>query len=235
MTATLGMLILDTRFPRLAGDVGNPDSFSFPVLFERLTGIGPQQAVRDAPGRTGLIDELAAAADRLVQRGAAGIATSCGFLALLQPELAARCAVPVATSSLLQVPLVQRLLPAGCRVGIVTAEAQSLTRAHLEAVGVDPATPVVGMPAGGSFAHTFLGNNPDLDHRAVQRELIAAGRDLLARHAGIGAVVLECTNLPPYARALHEALKLPVYDARGFLHWFQAGLQPQRSVGGISL
>ena len=70
MSATLGILILDTQFPRIAGDVGNADSFEFPVVYERLSGIGPQQAVRDAPGRTDLIDLLVAAADRLVQRGA---------------------------------------------------------------------------------------------------------------------------------------------------------------------
>jgi hypothetical protein len=234
MSATLGILILDTQFPRIAGDIGNPDSFDFPVIYERLSGIGPQQAVREAPERKDLIDLLAGAAERLVQRGAAGISTSCGFLALLQNELAARCPVPVATSSLLQVPMVQRTLPAGGRVGIVTAEAKSLTRAHLEAVGVDPATPIAGMPEGGSFAHTFLGNNAGLDFGAVQAELVETGRRLIAAHENIGAIVLECTNLPPYARALHEAVKLPVYDIRGFLHWFQAGLEPQRPIGGVS-
>jgi hypothetical protein len=90
------------------------------------------------------------------------------------------------------------------------------------------------MPEGGSFAHTFLNNSDDLDHRAVQEETIAAGRALLARHANIGAIVLECTNLPPYARALHEAVKLPIFDVCGFLSWFQAGLQPQRAIGGIN-
>ena len=235
MTTPLGILILDTRFPRIAGDVGNGETFSFPVLYERLEGIGPQQAVREAPGRADLIDTLVQASERLVRRGAKGISTSCGFLALLQRELAQRCSVPVATSSLLQVPMVERLLPAGRKVGIITAEAKSLTRAHLEAAGVDPQTPVAGMPEGGSFAHTFLGNNPDLDFRGVQEELVAVGRQFVAAHRDLGAIVLECTNLPPYARALHEAVGLPIYDMRGFLHWFQAGLQPQRPIGGIAI
>lgn len=226
MAAALGILILDTKFPRIVGDIGNAQSFPFPVLYEKLDGIGPQQAVRDAPGRDDLIDVLADATQRLVARGAKGISTSCGFLALVQGELAARSPVPVATSSLLQVPLVQRTLPAGKRVGIITAEARSLTRAHLEAVGVDPATPIAGMPEGCSFARTFLGNHSTLDRDAVQRELIEAGRKLIVDHADIGAVVLECTNLPPYARALHEAIGLPVYDVLGFLIWFQAGLKP---------
>jgi len=224
MAAPLGILILDTRFPRIVGDIGNAQSFPFPVLYEKLEGIGPQQAVRDAPGRGDLIDVLALATQRLVARGAKGISTSCGFLALVQRELAARSAVPVATSSLLQVPLVQRTLPAGKRVGIITAEARSLTRAHLEAVGVDRATPIVGMPEGGSFARTFLGNHSELDRDAVQRELIEAGRKLIAGQADIGAIVLECTNLPPYAPALQGALGLPVYDVLTMLAWFQAGL-----------
>lgn len=226
MAAALGILILDTKFPRIVGDIGNAQSFPFPVLYEKLDGIGPQQAVRDAPGRDDLIDVLADATQRLVARGARGISTSCGFLALVQRELAARSPVPVATSSLLQVPLVQRTLPAGKRVGIITAEARSLTRAHLEAVGVDPATPIAGMKEGGSFARTFLGNYPELDRDAVQGELIEAGKTLIAAHPEIGAIVLECTNLPPYAPALHEAIGLPVYDVLGFLTWFQAGLKP---------
>lgn len=228
MTVALGILILDTKFPRIVGDIGNAESFPFPVLYEKLDGIGPQQAVRDAPGRDDLIDVLASATQRLVARGAKGISTSCGFLALVQRELAARSPVPVATSSLLQVPLVQRTLPAGRRVGIITAEARSLTKAHLEAVDVDPATPIAGMKEGGSFARTFLGNHTELDRDAVQRELIEAGRKLIADHADIGAIVLECTNLPPYARALHEAIGLPVYDVLSFLTWFQAGLSAQR-------
>lgn len=226
MATPLGILILDTKFPRIVGDIGNAESFAFPVLYEKLEGIGPQQAVRDAPGRGDLIDLLADATQRLVARGARGISTSCGFLALVQRELAARSLVPVATSGLLQVPLVQRTLPAGKRVGIITAEARSLSRAHLEAVGVDPGTPIAGMPEGGSFARTFLGNHPELDRHAVQRELIEAGVQLLADHADIGAIVLECTNLPPYTGALQAAMGLPVYDVLTMLTWFQAGLKP---------
>lgn len=234
MVAALGILVLDTQFPRIAGDAGNPDTFPFPVLLDRLVGIGPQQAVRGAAEYEGLVDRLAEAAGRLVARGADAIATTCGFLALVQDELAARCTVPVATSSLLQVPVVERLLPRGGRVGIITAEKRSLTRAHLEAVGVSPETPIVGMPEGGSFAHTFIDNNAAFDRRAVQEEVVAAGRRLVAEHEGIGAVVLECANLPPYSRTLHEALKLPVYDVRSFLMWFHAGLSPERPIGGIA-
>ena len=234
MAVAIGVLVLDTRFPRIAGDIGNADSFPFPVLFETLKGIGPQQAVRDAPDRADLVDTLAVAADRLVRRGAGAIAPTRGFLVLLQRELAARCSVPVATSGLLQVPVVERLLPAGKRVGIITAEARSLTQAHLDAAGIATDTPIVGMPEGGSFAHTFLDNNAAFDRRAVQAEVVAAGRQLLALHPNTASIVLECANLPPYSLQLHDELGLPVYDMRNFLSWVHAGLEPDRPIGGIS-
>lgn len=226
MTAPLGILMLDTRFPRIVGDIGNPRSFSYPVLYGRLEGVGPQQAVREAAGNAALLDHLEAAAGRLVAAGAAGITTSCGFLAVLQPDLAARLPVPVATSSLLQVPMVQRLLPARRRVGILTAEAASLTTDHLRAVGVAADTPIEGMPPGGAFARCFLANAPELDAEAVQREVIAAGQALVQRVPDLGAIVIECTNLPPYAAGLQAAIGLPVYHVLHMLDWFQAGLRP---------
>lgn len=228
MGPPLGVLILDTRFPRVPGDIGNPDSFPFPVLYEVLPDIGPAVAVTDPAARPDLLDVLSGAAARLVARGAAGVATSCGFLALFQGALARRCSVPVATSSLLQVPLVERLLPAGRRVGIVTADARSLTAAHLAAVGVAPDTPIAGMPAGGAFARTFLEDAPTLDGAAVEAEVVEAGLGLIAAHPEVAAIVLECTNLPPYAAALRAAINLPVYDVLDFLRWFQAGLGPSR-------
>ncbi len=167
------------------------------------------------------------AARALEAEGADGIATSCGFLALFQEELAARLSVPVATSSLLQIPLIERLLPAGQRVGIITVSAGSLTAAHLESAGADRATPVAGPGEDSEIARAFLGDAPVLDVEAAQADVLDAGDRLLQSHADIGAIVLECTNMAPYARALSAHLHRPVYDIVSFLTWFQAGLSPR--------
>lgn len=220
----LGILMLDTRFPRIDGDIGNPASFAFPVIYERLQGIGPADAVSATPDRARLRAALAHNAQRLADRGAVGLSTSCGFLALFQSELAAVSPIPVATSALLLVPQIARTVAAGKRVGVLTASAANLTSAHLEAVGAAADTPVIGMPEDGAFGHTFLGDALDLDRDAVEREVLAAGRALVARHPDVGAVVLECTNLPPYAAALRHALGLPVYDVLDLLRLFRAGL-----------
>jgi hypothetical protein len=51
----------------------------------------------------------------------------------------------------------------------------------------------------------------------VERETIGAGRALLQRNPGLEAIVLECTNLPPYRQALQAALGVEVYDVRDLL------------------
>jgi hypothetical protein len=215
----LGILMLDTRFPRIKGDIGNPASFDFPVIFRTIQGIGPDDAVAAHPDRPRVMAALADNACKLAQAGAAGISTSCGFLALYQQDLAKVSPVPVATSALL---LISRLK--GRKVGVLTASAKNLTPAHLEAVGAPGDTPVEGMPEKGSFATTFLRNGTTLDRDAVEREAIAAGRALLTKHPQVDTIVIECTNLPPYKSALHRALGVPVHDVLDLLKDFHARL-----------
>jgi Asp/Glu/hydantoin racemase len=134
----------------------------------------------------------------------------------------------VATSSLLQVPWVQATLPPGKRVGVVTVSAGSLTPRHLEAAGVALDTPVVGTEDGVEFFRVLvLGEKQDLDVALAARDILDAGRRLMALHPEIGAVVLECTNMPPYARALREALGVPVFDVYSLVTWWHAGLRPR--------
>ena len=107
----------------------------------------------------GLLPNFIAAAKELAALGADGITTNCGFLSLYQKQLAASVAVPVATSSLMQVPFVERLLPPGKRVGILTVSARSLTADHLRAAGVDPGVPVIGTDGGREFTRVLIGND----------------------------------------------------------------------------
>lgn len=211
----LGILVLDTHFPRIRGDIGNPASFDFPVVYQRLEGIGPADAVAAQPDRPRVMEALANNARKLAEAGAVGISTSCGFLALFQKELEAVSPVPVATSALLLVRGLKNR-----KVGVITASARNLTIRHLTAVGAPEDTPVEGMPENGAFAATFLADGPDLDRAAVERETIETGRTLLRKNPKIEAIVLECTNLPPYKRALEAALAVEVYDVLDLLRDF---------------
>jgi hypothetical protein len=215
----LGILMLDTRFPRIEGDIGNAKSFDFPVIFRKMEGIGSADAVSAHPDRPRVLAALKANAEALAGQGAVGLSTSCGFLALYQKDLEALSPVPVATSALLLIKALK-----GRKVGVLTASAENLTPAHFAAVDAPTDTPVEGLPADSSFAATFLRNGLALDRDAVERETVEAGRALIRKHPGIDSIVFECTNLPPYKRAVQQALGVPVHDVLDLLRDFRKAL-----------
>jgi hypothetical protein len=206
----LGVLMLDTRFTRFAGDIGNPESYREPVLFEVVRGATVDKVVpAQAPP---LIEDFVKAGERLIARGADAITTGCGFLVLNQQDLAARLPVPVATSSLLLIPSLMTLLPAGKRLGVLTFSARDLTPAHFVAAGAPPDTPVEGVQQDGVFQKAIYERPCDDSVSARESEVVAAARRLLARHDDIGAILFECTNFPPHRAAVRSATGLPVYD-----------------------
>ena len=222
--ASVGLLLLESRFPRIPGDGGNAATWPFPMLYRVVGGATPDKVVR---GRGDIVDDFVDAARELVAVGADGITTNCGFLVLHQDRLAQACGVPVAASSLLQVPWVERLLPPGRRVGVVTVEAKSLTPRHLECAGARPDTPVEGTEGGAEFTRVLLGDEMELDIDRAREDVIGAARRLVENNRDVGAIVLECTNMPPYAADMSRATGLPVYDFHSFVCWFQAGLRPR--------
>ena len=223
--ASVGILMLETRFPRIPGDMGNAETWPFPVLYKVVPGASPRRVVCERA--EGLLDEFLAAADELVRLGADGITTTCGFLSLYQREIAAHVGVPVAASSLMQVPFIERVLPLGKRVGVLTVSAAHLSVEHMRAAGADPETPVVGTDDGSEFSRVMINDEERLDVAAAERDILAAGDRLVASHEGIGAVLLECTNMVPYARALSQRLRLPVFSIYTFVTWFHSGLIPR--------
>ena len=214
---TLGLLMLQTRFPRPPGDVGHAQTFDFPVRRRVVQGATPEHVVR---GREpAVLRPFIAAAQALVAEGCDAIGTSCGFLALWQRELQAALPVPVWTSSLLQLAELKDR-----RCGVITIEAASLTPAHFQAVGADPATPVEGITPGSALHCTLLQNLPTLDEADAQAQVLAAAARLCRRHPHIDTLVLECTNLPPYAQALRRDSGLPVWDVVTLLERRMAAL-----------
>ena len=225
--APLGILMLEARFPRIPGDMGNGETWPFPVLFRVVRGASPEKVVLG--GARGLLPDFVAAAKDLVALGAEGITTNCGFLSLFQAEMAAAVGVPVATSSLMQVSWVQATLPPGKRVGVLTVSRGSLTEAHLRAAGVPTDTPVEGTEEGREFFRVLIrAEKEDMDVALAESDILEAGQRLVARHPEVGAIVLECTNMPPYAAALRAAVGVPVHDIYSMITWFHAGLRPRR-------
>ncbi|MCB1396297.1 MAG: aspartate/glutamate racemase family protein [Rhodobacter sp.] len=211
-------MLLDTAFPRPPGDIGNPETFAGGALFETVHAATIGRVLTGDPRDPDLAARFLSARDRLVARGAGIITTSCGLLVFHQERLARDCPVPFTASSLFQVPL--RQAQHG-QVGILGLLGGSITPAHLAAAGIGGAVPVGALADDAHLLAVLRANSPEvaIDPARATQDVIAAGQMLRARAPGLDAIVLECTNLPPYQQALSEALDLPVY---GFLDWLQA-------------
>ena len=224
--ASVGILMLEARFPRIPGDMGNAVTWPFPVHYKIVRDASPDRVVRQ--GAEGLLDTFVDAARALVADGVDGITTNCGFLSIFQRELASAVGVPVAASSLMQVPMVDVILPEGQRAGILTISGSTLTPAHLEAAGVGEDVPIATTEGGREFTEAILGDAPELDIEAARADNVAAAESLMRQNPDVGAIVLECTNMTPYAADIRAATGVPVYSMVSFVSWFQAGLIPPR-------
>jgi hypothetical protein len=221
----LGILMLDNRFERYLGDIGNPATMPFPVLYRKVPNA--TTAAITTLQDDSFLEGFVAAGQALVEEGADGIVTSCGFLAIYQRELTRRLGVGVATSALLQIPMVDRLLPPGKRTGILTFNGAGLGLPHLEGVGAPLDAPIIGLADNGRFQRALLGLATDDGYEIREKEAVDAARLLVTKHPEVGAIVLECTNLVPHAAAIHAATALPVYDIWTLISWFYAGLRPR--------
>ncbi|MCE5280761.1 MAG: aspartate/glutamate racemase family protein [Deltaproteobacteria bacterium] len=224
--ATIGIIMLDTVFPRIPGDIGNPGTFDFPVRYQVVRGASPQRVVKEADPR--LLEPFIDAARGLEKEGVKAIATSCGFLAIFQRELADAVKIPVLSSSLLQVPLAYALINRRQKVGVLTARAQSLTDRHLAGVGIrDIPLIIMGMEEAEEFTGAFIEGKPSLDPEKVRKEMVGAAQRLVHAHPEIGALVLECTNMPPYAQSVQAVMKIPVFDVVTLVRLVHASLERQ--------
>ena len=208
--APLGILMLETRFPRIPGDIGNAASFGYPVHFHIVRGASVARVVLEQDEK--LLEPFIEAAQTLEKLGVRVITTSCGFLAMFQKHIARQLRVPFFSSSLMQIPWVSSLLPPGTRLGVLTARKDSLTEKHFSGVDVDASNLLIGgMDNSPEFCRTFIEGNSHCNASMLEQEMLAAALELQSK-GPLGAIVLECTNMPPFSQAIHKATGLPVFD-----------------------
>jgi hypothetical protein len=209
----LGVLMLDTRFPRPPGDVGNALTWPFPVRY-RIVDTAHSSRIMGAKPDPALLPLFVDAARDLEAEGVRAITTSCGFLGVYQRELAAAVSVPVLTSALLQVPFASRLLRPDQRVAILT-ERPNLTERHFNGAGWsahDVPVTVMALPDDAVFPRVHIDQTLQADVKALEAEMVELARRTVQLHPDVGALVLECTNFVPYSRSMRVATGLPVFD-----------------------
>lgn len=227
----IGILILDAAYPCVPGNVGNATTFAFPVCYQEVRGasIGRLLTQRDPT----LAEPFIEAARELERRGVRAITGACGFMALFQQQVAAAVSIPVFLSSLLQVPFIYATT--GRPVGIITANGSLLKDVHFDALHISPAIPRVisGMEEQPEFRSAILEEKGTLDSRLIEQEVVGVAQRMVEQNPGLGAVLLECSDLPPYAKSVQDAIGLPVFDFITMIRYMHTALICQGYQGYI--
>jgi hypothetical protein len=211
-----------TQLEQMPGNVMHPETFAFPVRFREVEGSCYGTLIEHFD--PALVPRSIRAARELAATGVKFISASCGFNIIMQSELADALDLPVCTSSLLQVPVVLRMLGRGAAVGIVTADRRHLADEHLRQAGITADMPVfiTGIEDVGEFQKIRQDPQATLDVEKFKREVIGTVRSLVREHPSIRALVVECTDLPPCSEALRQELGIPVFDYVTMMHWVDA-------------
>jgi hypothetical protein len=207
----IGILLLDTCVPFIPGDVANATTYAFPVRFQKVHGFTVARALKKDPA---VFDELLGAARSLERQGVRAITGDCGFMGIHQRNLAGALDIPVFLSSLIQIPFIGAMIGPKAKVGVLTADSESLTADLLTAVGVPDSSNLViaGLQDQPGFSGFALEETGVLDTETVAAEVTAAAKQMVTEHRQVRALLLECSLLPPYGAAIQAAVNLPVFD-----------------------
>jgi aspartate/glutamate racemase len=228
---TIGVITLDDEaVPFIPGSVGNASTYDYPVLFHCVPGLRFADVFAGNPACGPLLVE---AARHLEAQGVRGITGNCGFMVHFQRLVAGAVGVPVFLSSLMQLPMIAASIGGGRRIGIIAADEDGITPAVLASTGLHEDVPVAvrSMKDKPEFHRFLVEMRGTLDDERLRGEVVEVAAELAAE-GGIGAILLECSELPPYAFAVQQATGLPTYDFITMIDYFHAALN-RRAFSGV--
>lgn len=216
----LGVMLLDDVYPGFPGDVRNASGYPFPIQYEVISDVDIKKLVVDS-NKIECLPPVIEAAQKLERLGCRAILGECGYFAYFQREVAACVNIPVFMSSLLQAPMAQQVVGSERMVGILMANKQYLTDHHLEAVGIQLGSNYViggAMDTGrcAEFDHLWTSGLrsklPAADYEKAETEFLSVAIEFFEQYPNMGAMVLECTGFPPFARALQREIQIPIFS-----------------------
>ena len=220
---SIGILMLNSQFPRIPGEMGNAYTWDFPVLYKVVKGASPQKVV--AENDPSLLQPFINAAKELEAEGVSAITTNCGFLAMFQKEMNEAVNIPLFSSTLLMIPLVYSMIRPDQKVGVMTVNKSTLSDKIIYGAGcADIPKVIIGMEAEEEFTNMILEDRLQMDVDKCRAEHVNVAKRLVDENPDLGAIVLECTNMPPYSHAIQQATGLPVFDIVTFVNFMQHAL-----------
>jgi len=213
--------------------VANASTFNFPVLYRVVDDLLIDKLIVDAD--PALAEPIICEARALERAGVAAITADCGYMALFQKAVAAAVNIPVFLSSWMQVPFIYHTLQPDKKVGAVVADSRYIRKEILVNAGIDDSIPLVigGMENQLAFWSAIMEEEGTQDSDAIEREVVEVARDLVQATPDIGALLLECSVLPPYGAAVQEAVHLPVFDFITMINYVYSAVAKARYHGTV--
>jgi Asp/Glu/hydantoin racemase len=234
----IGILMLDNRkYPKIPGDVGNASSYDFPVRIRVVPDLNnnPFPPIRGEDGElTPEVQKTVDAVKKMEAEGVRAIALCCGFFSLIQDVVAEAVEIPVFSSPLMMIPSILSMLGRDQSLCVLTASKKFLSPEFFEAVGVTADMPVVvtGMDDSKEYNAVHLGGTSiEKDVDQLRIDVVAAVEKVIKADASVGAVLIECTNLPPFAADIQQATGLPVFDQVAYIDMLYRAVVPKRYQG----
>lgn len=226
----IGILLIDCDAPFVPGDVGNATTYDYPVRYKPIYGWTFEQLYTKDQKMKNKVIEMA---QELEAEGVRAITGDCGYMAQYQEDIANAVDIPVFMSSLLQVPFISKMLKKGEKVGILCANSEALDDSLLEAVGIDESYPIAisGLEKKEHFYNAVVIEDGTLDTELMEKEVVEAAKELVEKDPLIKAILLECSMLPPYAKAVQEAVGLPVFDFVTMINYVYSSVVQRRYDG----
>ncbi len=218
----IGILVLTLAYPLLPGNVANASTYDYPVLFKVLEGTDIPQILGADPS---LLDKVIEGGRELERQGARAVIGACGYFANYQKEAADALKIPTFLSSLVQIPVIRQSLKPGQKVGVICADRPSLTPSALYQCGVDDLDSLViyGAQDLPEFRNILDGTG-HLNSHQLEQELVGLAKQMVEENPDIGAILLECSDMPPYAWAVQNATRLPVFDFITMINWIHGAV-----------
>lgn len=207
----VGILLLDYKGPFIPGDVGNATSYDYPVIFRTVPKATSARVFSGDPELEAAVIEAAKA---LEAGGVKGISSDCGYFVNYQDAVAKAVKVPVYLSSLLQLPFISACIGRERPIGVICANAAALGNRVLEMTGLgsDRDVFIKGMRDEPVFGSSITGDCAQLDPEVLEAEVVGLAKRMVRERPEMGAILIECSMLPPYAKAVQDATGLPVFD-----------------------
>lgn len=223
----IGILLLETSTPFIQGDVGNATSYDYPVRYKKVDGLTTKRIFKHDYS---FIEKMIEGARELEREGVKAITGDCGFMAIYHKEVKDSVNIPVFLSSLLQIPFIRSTLPDSAKVGILTANSQSLTPEVFDRIGIsdDNALIIHGLENENNFKDAVIDEIGTLDSDGIREEVVNAAKVLIAAHPKVRAFLVECSMLPPYSEAVQRATGLPVYDFLTMIDYVYSSIVKKR-------